>query len=90
MTNLQLQFSTDKVHQAQEKIEESIELVEISKTLFQVKLSALQKAIEKETSESKIKELHKNIKDLYTEYRKSLEVIEDFMEESYKDLFIQN
>ncbi len=81
-----MQTKSDSVIDTQLDLQEAIELIEISRRLFQDKLSALKSKSEK-AKDLKIKvNLEMQASDLYEDYKKSLAEIEKFIDEISKSI----
>ena len=80
----QAYLSTSDLHSIREDLDEGIELIEISHNLFQKKLAALESRTKSINDPRMKKELRKEALLLFSEYKNSLQVIEQFMQEAYK------
>lgn len=67
-------------------LEEALELVELSRKLFQEKLSALEELLTNEVDRNKIEKIVSRAEKLYREYKESLAVIEAFIDSGYQRL----
>lgn len=74
---------------AREDLEEALKLVEISRSLFQKKLSNLKRGLDRETDRDKIKKLLDQSERLYCEYKESLSIIETYMDVSFQKTYSQ-
>lgn len=71
-----LKQNTEKIH----ALQEAIELIEISKRLFQEKLQVLKAQAFQEPNPQKVKLLTTQAYDLYGQYQKTLKKIEEELE----------
>ncbi len=67
-------------------LQEAVELVKISRDLFQKKLSVIKTEIISEKSKEKKKELLLKAEDLYRDYKDSLQIIEKYMDMRYQQI----
>ena len=65
-------------------MEESIEMIKISRDLFQIKLNAIKKEIADETNKKNREKLMLKAEKLYKEYKESLQLIKEYMNKIYQ------
>lgn len=81
MYNTHMSSKAVPASDAKLELQEAVELIEISRVLFQKKLSEIKaKGLKTDDSAEKAK-LELKAKELYVEYKKSLSVIEEYIDE---------
>lgn len=84
MKTVQYSLKQQTAIAVREDLEEALELVEISRKLFQEKLSALEKLLVDEADRNKIEKILRSAEKLYREYKESLKIIETYADQRFQ------
>lgn len=84
MKTVQYSLKQQTAIAVREDLEEALELVEISRKLFQEKLSALEKLLVDEADRNKIEKILRSAEKLYREYKESLKIIETYTDQRFQ------
>lgn len=84
MTDTQLLLKIKQLEETKEDLEEAIKWVEMVRIIFQKKLAALGEELKRTNQKNKTDEIAQEAEKLYQEYQKSLQIIEDYMDQTYQ------